>query len=121
MPKIKVRNIEQLDIEIQRLKEKTRRLENELADRVDHLKGNYKSMAMNSVVPGVAKSGVLGIVGGIARTAWQSGAAKSAITTALMTAVEFIGVRLGIKLFNNIRGKRHRKKAAARQQDQSED
>lgn len=112
--------MEQLDVEIQRLKEKTRRLENELGARVDHLKGNYKSMAMNSVVPGIAKSGMMGIVGGIAKTAWKSGAAKSALSTALITALEFIGVRLGIKLFDRIRGKRHRKKAAARQQSDEE-
>lgn len=112
MPKVKVKNMEQLDVEIQRLKEKTRRLEDELGDRVTHLKGNYKSMAMNSVVPGIANSGVMGVVGGIAKTAWKSGAAKSALTSALMTALEFIGVRLGIKLVDNFRQKRRRKKAA---------
>ncbi|AWO01513.1 hypothetical protein DLD77_07310 [Chitinophaga alhagiae] len=116
MPKVKVKNMEQLDVEIQRLQEKTRRLENELGERLDYLKGNYRSMAMNTVVPGIANSGVMGIVGGIAKTAWKSGAAKSVLTSALMTAIEFIGVRLGIKLFNNIRGKRHRRKAAKQQQ-----
>lgn len=120
MPKIKVKNMEQLDVEIQRLKEKTRRLENELGERLDHLKDNYKSMAVNTVVPGIANSGVMGIVGGIAKTAWKSGAAKSVLTSALMTAAEFIAVRLGIKLFDNIRNRRHRKKAAARQQDEEE-
>lgn len=112
--------MEQLDVEIQRLQEKTRRLENELGERLDYLKGNYKTMAMNSVVPGISKSGVMGIVGGIAKTAWKSGTAKSMLTSALMTAVEFIGVRLGIKLFNNIRSKRHRKKAARQQQEDAD-
>ncbi|WP_123846124.1 hypothetical protein [Chitinophaga lutea] len=121
MPKVKVKNMEQLDIEIQRLKEKTRRLENELGERIDHLKGNYKSMAMNTVVPGIAKSGVLGIVGGIAKTAWKSGATKSVLTSALITAAEFIGVRLGIKLFDNIRNKRRRKKASAARSHEEED
>lgn len=122
MPKVKVKNMEQLDVEIQRLQEKTRRLEAELGRRMDHLKDNYKSMAVNTVVPGIANSGVMGIVGGIAKTAWKSGAAKSALTSVLMTAVEFIGVRLGIKLFDNIRSRRRRKKAtASRQQDGEEE
>ncbi|QEH40108.1 hypothetical protein [Chitinophaga sp. XS-30] len=113
MPK-KIKNLEMLDEEIARLKHKTRRLENELGARVDHLKGNYKTMAMNTVVPGIANSGIMGIVGSVAKVAWKSSQAKSVLSTALMTALEFIGVRLGIKLVDNFQRKRRRRKAAAK-------
>lgn len=112
MPKKKVTNLAMLEDEVRRLQEKSRRLEDELGARVDHLRGNYKSMAMNTVVPGIANSGVMGFVGKVAKTAWQSGAGKSMLTNVLMTALEFIGVRLGIKLVNNFQKRRRRKKAA---------
>lgn len=110
----KISNLAMLDDEITRLKLKSRRLENELGNRVDHLKGNYKSMAMNTVLPGIASSGVMGIVGSVAKVAWKSSKAKSVLSTALMTALEFIGVRLGIKLVDNFQQKRRRKKAATK-------
>ncbi|GEP95118.1 hypothetical protein [Chitinophaga cymbidii] len=113
MPK-KIRNLAMLDEEIARLKRKSRKLEDELGARVDHFKGNYKSMAMNSVVPGIANSGVMGIVGNVAKIAWSSSKAKSVLSTALITALEFIGVRLGLKLVNNFQRKRRRRKAAAK-------
>lgn len=110
MAKVKIKNIEMLDQEVERLQRKRRRLEDELGQRVDHLRDNYRSMAMNAVVPGIANSGFLGIVGGLAKTAFKSGAGKSMLTSVLMGALEFIGVKLGIKLVNNIRNRRHRRK-----------
>ena len=102
-----------LDQEIARLQQKSRRLENQLGSRIDHLKGNYKKMAVNSVVPGIANSGAMGFLGGMAKTLWQSGSAKSVLTKAALTALEFVAVRFGIKLFNNFKNRRHRRKAEA--------
>ncbi|MRG46531.1 hypothetical protein GFS24_15520 [Chitinophaga sp. SYP-B3965] len=113
MAKKKVTNLAMLEEEIIRLRHKSRGLENQLGERMDHLKSNYKSMAMNTVIPGVANSGVLGFVGKIAGSALKSGSVKSMLTSALMTAAEFIAVRFGIKLFNNIKQRKSRKKAAA--------
>ncbi len=110
MAKVKIKDIDMLDREVERLQRKRRRLEDELGERVDHLKGNYRSMAINSVVPGIANSGVLGFVGGMAKTAFKSGAGKSVLNSMLIGALEFIGVKLGIKLVNNIRNRRHRRK-----------
>lgn len=121
MPKNKVKNIDSLEAEIARLQLKSRKLEGELDKRVDHFKGNYKKMAMNTVVPGIANSGVVGIVGKVAKLAWQSGKSKSVISSALVTALEFIGVRLGLKLVNNFRNKRHRRKKAAADRNAAED
>ncbi|MBW8686151.1 hypothetical protein [Chitinophaga rhizophila] len=111
MPKVKVTSADLLQKEIVRLKKKSRALENELGHRVDHLKGNYGKMALNSVIPGSAKSaGVMGIAGRIAKVAWQSTKVKSFTTSALMTALEFAGVRLGINLFDKFRKSRSKKK-----------
>ncbi len=113
MAKVKVKNLAMLDQEIARLQQKSRRLENQLGSRIDHLKGNYKKMAVNSVVPGIANSGAMGFLGGMAKTLWQSGSAKSVLTKAALTALEFVAVRFGIKLFNNFKNRRHRRKAEA--------
>lgn len=118
MPNKKVTNLATLEEEIIRLRHKSRGLENQLGERMDHLKSNYKSMAMNTVIPGVANSGVLGFVGKIATTAFKSGSGKSLITSALMTAAEFIAVRFGVKLVNNFQQKRRRKKAAKEAKEQ---
>ncbi|HEU4554709.1 MAG TPA: hypothetical protein VFS25_17815 [Chitinophaga sp.] len=122
MPKAKIAkitNAANLDREIARLKKRTRKLELDLGERVDFFKDNYKSMAINSVIPGAGKhKGVLNIASRIAGIAWSSGNFKSFATSALMTAVEFIGVRFGINLFSkyqqNRRKKRARKKAEKR-------
>lgn len=110
MAKVKIKNIEMLDQEVERLQRRRRRLEDELGARVDHLRGNYKSMAMNAVVPGIAGSGILGIVGGLAKTAFKSGTGKSMLTNILIGAVEFLGVKLGVNLVNKFRNRRHRRK-----------
>ncbi len=112
----KVTNFETLELEVARLKKRTRQLEHELAGRVDFFKDNYGKMALNSVIPGVGKhKGTFGMVSRIAGIAWQSGKFKNFATGALMTVLEFVGVRLGINLFNKYqqhrRKKRTRKKA----------
>lgn len=113
MPKVKITNSTTLQSEILRLRRKSRALENELGDRVEYFKGNYGKMALNSVIPGSAKhSGWMGIAGKVAKVAWQSSNAKSFATNALMTALEFIGVRLGINLFDKFRKSRSKKKKA---------
>lgn len=115
MPKEKVTSTSLLDKEISRLKKRSRALENELGDRVHYLKGNYGKMALNSVIPGSAKhSGVMGMAGRIAKIAWQSGKFKSFTTSALMTALEFAGVRMGINLFDKFRKSRSKKKKKER-------
>jgi hypothetical protein len=121
MPKVKVTSADLLQKEINRLRKRSRALENELGNRVGHFKGNFGKMALNSVIPGSSKaSGVLGIAGRVAKIAWQSGNFKSFTTKALMTALEFAGVRLGINLFDKFRKSRSRKKkakAAAEKED----
>jgi hypothetical protein len=115
MPKVKVTSTSLLDKEISRLKKRSRALENELGDRVHYLKGNYGKMALNSVIPGSAKhSGFMGMAGRVAKIAWQSGKFKSFTTSALMTALEFAGVRMGINLFDKFRKSRSKKKKRAR-------
>lgn len=114
MRKVKVTNQETLDLEIARLKMRTRQLENDLGKRVDFFKDNYKKMALNAVIPGSARhSGVLNIAANVAKMAWGSGKFKNFATGALMTALEFIGVQLGINIFNKVANNRRKKKKAA--------
>lgn len=121
----KITNLETLELEVARLKKRTRKLELDLADRVEFLKKNYGKMALNSVIPGTGKhKGTFGLVSRIAGIAWQSGKFKTFATGALMAVLEFVGVRLGIKLFNqyqqNRRKRKARKKAAAAPGSQEE-
>ena len=112
MQKVKVTHAHTLELEIARLKKRSRELELELADRVDYFKGNYGKMAINSVIPGVGShSGWFGMVTRIAGIAWQTGKFKSFATSALMTILEFIGVRLGINLFSKYQQQRRKKRA----------
>jgi len=111
MPKVKITTSDKLEQEIARLRKRTRHLENEIGDRVDFFKGNYKKMALNSVIPGSAKhTGVLSFAGKIAKIAWESGKFKSFATSSIMTALEFAGVRMGINLFDKFRKTRSKKK-----------
>ncbi|MCF6401931.1 hypothetical protein L3C95_03545 [Chitinophaga filiformis] len=122
MPKVKVTNGDLLQKEIARLKKRSRALENELGDRVQYFKGNYGKMALNSVLPGSTKhSAMLGVAGRIAKVAWQSGKFKSFTTSALMTALEFAGVRLGMNLFDKFRKSRSKKKKAKAAAEKEED
>lgn len=109
----KVTNYETLELEVVRLKKRTRKLELELGGRIDFFKDNYGKMALNSVIPGVGKhKGTFGLVSRIAGIAMQSGKFKTFATGALMTVLEFVGVRLGINLFNKYQ--QHRRKKSAR-------
>ncbi|NLR64988.1 hypothetical protein HGH92_11795 [Chitinophaga varians] len=113
MRKVKVTNQETLDLEIARLKMRSRQLENDLGKRVDFFRDNYKKMALNAVIPGSARhSGVLNVAANVAKMAWGSGKFKNFATGALMTALEFIGVQLGINIFNKVTNRRKKKKAA---------
>lgn len=117
MQKVKVTDVKTLEQEIGRLKRRTRELEGELGERVDFFKGNYKKMAVNAVIPGSSRySGTLKMAGRFARIAWESGKFKSFATGALMTALEFIGVRLGINLFNKYQ--QHKKKRRGKRRPQ---
>ena len=111
MPKSKVTDFASLELEIARLEKRKRMLEGELEYRVDYFKENYKSMAMNTVMPGLHKSGVFGTVGKFAQLAWQSSGSKNVLKSVAMTALEFIAVRFGIKLFNKVAHRRKKKKA----------
>ncbi|PUZ26578.1 hypothetical protein GA0116948_102103 [Chitinophaga costaii] len=96
----KVTPMDALEQEIIRLKKHSRVLEQELGERATHFKSNFKGMAVNSIVPSnVRKSGAMGIVGRVARLAWESGKIKSFATTALMSALEYVGVRAGVNLY----------------------
>lgn len=112
MRKEKINSFETLELEIARLKMRSRQLENEMGNRVDYFKDNYKKMALNAVIPGSSKhSGTLNVAMNVAKMAWGSGKFKNFATGALMTALEFIGVQLGINLFNKVTKGRKKKKA----------
>ncbi|WP_143308621.1 hypothetical protein [Chitinophaga vietnamensis] len=116
MRKVKINSFETLELEIARLKMRSKQLEDELGDRVDFFKDNYKKMALNAVIPGSGKHrGTLNMVGNVARVAWESGKFKNFATGALMTVLEFVGVQLGIKLFNKVTENRRKKKAASQE------
>jgi len=129
MPKAKIAritNADHLEREISRLKKRTRKLELDLGERVDFFKDNYKTMAINSVIPGVSKhTGFFNMAARVAGIAMGSGKFKNFATSAIMTAVEFVGVRLGINLFSkyqqNRRKKRARKKATTRERETEHD
>ncbi|UYQ92803.1 hypothetical protein MKQ68_22235 [Chitinophaga horti] len=112
MPKGKVTDFASLELEIARLENRKRMLEGELEYRVDYFKENYKSMAMNTVMPGLHKAGVFGAVGKFAQMAWTSTGSKNVLKSVAMTALEFIAVRFGVKLFNKFSHRRKKKKAA---------
>jgi len=107
----KINSFETLELEIARLKMRSKQLENEMGNRVDYFRDNYKKMALNAVIPGSAKhSGALNVAMNVAKMAWGSGKFKNFATGALMTALEFIGVQLGINLFNKVTKSRKKKK-----------
>lgn len=107
----KINSFETLELEIARLKMRSRELENEMGNRVDYFKDNYKKMALNAVIPGSARhSSAFSIALNVAKMAWGSGKVKNFATGALMTALEFIGVQLGINLFNKVTKTRKKKK-----------
>jgi hypothetical protein len=113
MPKVKITNAAALQKEIIRLKKRSRALENELGDRVEYFRGNYGKMVLNTIIPGSGgHTGWLNIAGRVSKVAWKSSNAKSFATNALMTALEFVGVRLGINLFDKFRKSRSKKKKA---------
>jgi len=113
MPKVKVTTSDKLEQEIARLQRRSRKLENDLGERVDFFKGNYKKMALNSVIPGSARhTGLLSMAGRVAKIAWESGKFKTFATSSIMTALEFAGVRLGLNLFDKFRKTRSKKKKA---------
>ncbi len=96
----KVRHMDALDKEIARLKKRSQALELELGDKVSHFRNNYKGMAVNSVIPSnVRKSGALGIATKVAKIAWESGKFKSFASTAVMSVLEYVGVRAGVGLY----------------------
>lgn len=110
MPK-KINSFETLELEITRLKMRSKELENEMGNRVDYFRDNYKKMALNAVIPGSAKhTGAFNIAFNMAKMAWGSGKVKNFATGALMTVLEFIGVQLGINLFNKVTKSRKKKK-----------
>lgn len=111
----KINSFESLELEIARLKMKSRQLENEMGNRVDYFRDNYKKMALNAIIPGSAKhSGALNVAMNVAKIAWGSGKFKNFATGALMTVLEFVGVQLGINLFNKVtKGRRKKKEPAA--------
>lgn len=117
MPKGKVTDFASLELEIARLEKRKRMLEGELSYRVDYFKENYKSMAMNTIVPGLHKSGVMGMAGKVAKLAWESTGSKNVLKSVMMTALEFVAVRFGIKLFNKYTHRRKKRKAS---QDEEE-
>ncbi|WP_147323439.1 hypothetical protein [Chitinophaga silvatica] len=111
MGKVKVNSFEVLDLEIARLKKRSRKLERELGTRVDYFKDNYKKMAINAVIPSSTRQGgAMSVAMNVAKLAWKSGSVKNFATGALMTALEFIGVQLGINLFNKVTKRRRKKK-----------
>ncbi|RBL93528.1 hypothetical protein [Chitinophaga flava] len=112
MRKVKVTTQEDLDREIARLQMRTKKLEQDLGRRADYFKHNYKKMALNAVIPGSGRhSGVLNIAANVAKVAWSSGKFKNFATGALMTVLEFIGVQLGMNLFNKVSNRHKRKRA----------
>ncbi|NIG52373.1 hypothetical protein [Chitinophaga sp. Cy-1792] len=120
MPKKKkINGFDALEQELDRLKKRSVRLEDQLLDRVDYFKDNYKKMALNAVIPGSGNhKGAISMAGKFARLAWESGKFKNFATGALMTALEFFGVQLGIKLFNKVADARKKKKESKRQAEE---
>lgn len=122
MSKVKVTTSDKLQQEIARLQKRTRKLETELGDRVDFLKGNYKKMALNAVIPGGSKhTGLLSMAGHVAKIAWESGKFKTFATSSIVRALEFAGVRVGVNLFDKFRKARSNKKKKSKVAETEED
>ncbi|KAA2245035.1 hypothetical protein F0L74_03485 [Chitinophaga agrisoli] len=120
MQKVKVTNSDTLEQEIARLRRRSRDLEMELGTKVDFFKENYKGMAINSVIPGGGSGkGFFKVASHIAGIAWGSRNVKSFATSALMTAVEFIGVRMGINLFSKYQQGRRKRRARKRREKET--
>ena len=109
--KKKIKGFDALEQEIARLQKRSVDLEDVLLERVDHFRDNYKRMALNSIIPGSGKhTSMISAAGKVAKFAWESGKFKNFATGALITALEFFGVQLGIKLFNKFAKSRKEKK-----------
>jgi hypothetical protein len=108
--RIKVYDIETLEIEKQRLKRMCRQMEREMNSRLDHVKDHYGSMAFNSLFPGAdGESNIFKWGLRLGKSAWESEHIRSFLTTAIFSVVEFIAVRLGINFFNKHFGEKHKK------------
>jgi ribosome-associated translation inhibitor RaiA len=106
-------HLDKIENDLRRLKHKSKVLEQELSNRFTHLGSNYKSMAMNSVMPGIANSSMLGMIGTFAKSALKNRGKGSIWNTLLFTALEIVGVKLGVQLVDKFKNRRRKKPSQA--------
>lgn len=100
---IRVINMHTLEQEKVRLRKMCREMENELQVRFDYLKENAGGMAFNSVFPGIKKeSGIWNIIVQIAKTGWKNSYVQTILFSALVTFIEFLGAKFGLKYLSKI-------------------
>lgn len=100
---IRVTNRRTLEQEKVRLRKMCKEMENELQLRFDYLKENTGGMVFNSIFPGIKKeSGIWDMVVKIAKSGWKNSYVQTILFSALVTFIEFIGARFGLKYLSKI-------------------
>lgn len=100
---IRVTDMHSLEQEKARLKKMCKELENEMELRFDHIKEHAGSMAFNSVFPSIKKeSGIWNIIVQIAKNGWKHDYVQTILFSALITFVEFLGAKFGLKYLSNL-------------------
>lgn len=95
----RIYNLESLDSEIRRLQSRTRALEKEIDQKMDHLQDNYSSMIMKSFLPAFGiKSGLIGTLLQVVlqnrRLQDSVGRLTDQVFDKISDAVEFVATKL---------------------------
>ncbi|MGH2642589.1 MAG: hypothetical protein ACRDE2_01455 [Chitinophagaceae bacterium] len=100
---IRVKDMHSLEEEKARLKKMCKEMEDELQLRFDHVKDNAGSMAFNSIFPGIKKeSGIWNMIIQIAKNGWKHDYVQTILFSALITFVEFLGAKFGLKYLSKL-------------------
>lgn len=95
---IKVTDMHTLELEKARLRKMCKGMEEDLQLRFDHLRDNAGQMAFNSVFPSINKDlGIWNTIVQAVKNGWKNDFIQTILFSALITFIEFIGAKFGLK------------------------
>lgn len=100
---IRVTDMHTLEQEKARLRKMCKEMENELQLRFDYMKENVGGMAFNSIFPGIKQeSGIWNMITQIVKNGWKNNYVQTVLLSALITFIEFLGAKFGLKYLSNL-------------------
>lgn len=108
---IVVRDMHSLKREKVRLRSLCHAMEAEAEERVEYVKKHYGMMAFNSIFPHAAtQAGIARLLAVAVKSIFKSSRLQTAVITALITVLEFIGVKKLSELIRSLFSNREEKK-----------